>query len=264
LEAQASRAAERSRQPAISPERDPVSTHNHQADLFETSRESPRELPEGMRYARELITPDEEQRLVQEMAALPFKEFEFHGFLGKRRTVSFGWQYDFNGGGLKQAGDMPEFLLPVRAVAARLAGLDPSALEHALLIEYGPGAAIGWHRDRPQFGDVIGISLLSPCTFRLRRKAEHDLEKWTPVFGKKSRSKDNLVREDDSKKRHPARSTWERRSIDAEPRSAYLLRGPSRTEWEHSIPPLETLRYSITFRTLLPRPTPRSRGGSIV
>ena len=204
-----------------------MSIHNHQADLFETSRESAPQLPEGMRYAPELIPQDEAQRLVQEMAALPFKEFEFHGFLGKRRTVSFGWHYDFNGGGLKQAGYMPEFLLPVRAVAARFAGLDPSALEHALLIEYGPGAAIGWHRDRPQVGDVIGISLLSPCTFRLRRRAG---------------------------------STWERRSIAAEPRSAYLLRGPSRTEWEHSIPPLETLRYSITFRTLLPRPTPRSRG----
>ena len=197
-----------------------MSIQNHQADLFETSTESPHELPEGMRYARELITPEEEQRLVQEMAALPFKEFEFHGFLGKRRTVSFGWHYDFNGGGLKRSSEIPEFLLPVRALAARFAGLAPSALEHALLIEYGPGAAIGWHRDRPQFGDVIGISLLSPCTFRLRRKAG---------------------------------SKWERRSIAAEPRSAYLLRGPSRTEWEHSIPPLETLRYSITFRTLAQR-----------
>ncbi|HEU5273043.1 MAG TPA: alpha-ketoglutarate-dependent dioxygenase AlkB, partial [Xanthobacteraceae bacterium] len=112
--------------------------------------------------------------------------------------------------------------------AARFAGLDSSALEHALLIEYGPGAAIGWHRDRPQFGDVIGISLLSPCTFRLRRRGG---------------------------------AKWERRSIAAEPRSAYLLRGPSRTEWEHSIPPLETLRYSITFRTLVRRGTPSAGPG---
>lgn len=188
-----------------------------QIDLFEPATA----LPEGMRHAPALISPAEEQALVRALAALPFKEFAFHGFLGKRRTVSFGWHYDFNGGGLGRAGDIPDFLLPVRAQAARFAGLEPSSLEHALLIEYAPGAGIGWHRDRPQFGDVIGISLLSPCTFRLRQKLG---------------------------------TTWERRSLVAEPRSAYLLRGPSRSEWEHSIPPLETLRYSITFRSLAARP----------
>jgi alkylated DNA repair dioxygenase AlkB len=189
-----------------------------QAQLFESAPD----LPEGMRYAAELISPDEERALLEVLPALPFKEFEFHGFLGKRRTVSFGWHYDFNGGGLKQAGELPQFLLPLRKRAAEFASLEPSALEHALLIEYRPGAGIGWHRDRPQFGDVIGISLLAPCTLRLRRKAG---------------------------------SRWTRRALAAEPRSAYLLRGASRTEWEHSIPPLETLRYSVTFRTL--RETPR-------
>ena len=184
-----------------------------QSELFE----SVPDLPEGMRYVPRLISPGEERALLDKLPALPFKEFEFHGFLGKRRTVSFGWHYDFNGGGLKQAGLLPEFLLPLREQAAQFAGVEPSALEHALLIEYKPGAGIGWHRDRPQFGDVIGISLLAPCTFRLR---------------------------------HKAGSAWERRSLTAEPRSAYLLRGASRTEWEHSIPPLATLRYSVTFRTL--------------
>jgi alkylated DNA repair dioxygenase AlkB len=190
-----------------------VSALSQQPDLFDAAAA----LPQGMRYAAGLIAPAEEQALVRELGGLPFREFEFHGFLGKRRTVSFGWHYDFNGGGLKRASDIPEFLHPVRARAARFAELDPSALVHALLIEYAAGAGIGWHRDRPQFGDVIGISLLAPCTFRLRRKAG---------------------------------GRWERRSLTAEPRSAYLLRGPSRTEWEHSIPPLETLRYSITFRSL--------------
>jgi alkylated DNA repair dioxygenase AlkB len=112
---------------------------------------------------------------------------------------------------------LPDFLLPLRKRAAEFAGLEPLALEHALLIEYRPGAGIGWHQDRPQFGDVIGISLLAPCTFRLRRKIN---------------------------------TTWVRRALTAEPRSAYLLRGASRKEWEHSIPPLETLRYSVTFRTV--------------
>jgi alkylated DNA repair dioxygenase AlkB len=191
----------------------PVTVALKQGDLF--GREV--ELPQGTRYAAELIPADEEQALLTELRALPFKEFEFHGFLGKRRTVSFGWRYDFNGGGLQKAGDIPPFLLPVRQRAAHFAGLEASSLEHALLIEYTPGAGIGWHRDRPTFDDVIGISLLSTCTFRLRRKAG---------------------------------ARWERRSFTAEPRSAYLLRGPSRTEWEHSIPPLETLRYSITFRSV--------------
>jgi alkylated DNA repair dioxygenase AlkB len=184
-----------------------------QANLFENVPN----LPDGMRYRPELISAGEERTLLDKIPALPFKEFEFHGFLGKRRTVSFGWHYDFNGGGLKQAGELPDFLAPVRKRAAQFAGLDPSALEHALLIEYTAGAGIGWHRDRPQFGDVIGISLLARCTFRMRRTAG---------------------------------SAWERRSLMAEPRSAYLLRGASRTQWEHSIPPLETLRYSVTFRTL--------------
>jgi alkylated DNA repair dioxygenase AlkB len=138
-----------------------------QAELFERAPD----LPEGMRYAAELISPDEERALLELLPALHFKEFEFHGFLGKRRTVSFGWHYDFNGGGLKQAGELPQFLLPLRERAAEFASIEPPALEHALLIEYRPGAGIGWHRDRPQFGDVVGISLLAPCTFRLRRKA---------------------------------------------------------------------------------------------
>jgi alkylated DNA repair dioxygenase AlkB len=170
-----------------------------------------------MRYATDVLTTEEEKALLDMLPTLPFKEFEFHGFLGKRRVVSFGWHYDFNGDGLRQAGDLPDFLLLVRERAARFAGLAPAALEHALLLDYPPGAAIGWHKDRPAFGDVIGISLLAPCLFRMRRKVG---------------------------------STWERRSFTAEPRSAYLLRGPARNEWEHSIPPVNTRRYSVTFRTL--------------
>jgi alkylated DNA repair dioxygenase AlkB len=190
-----------------------VSETKLQSELFESAPD----LPEGMRYEREAISADEERVLLDKLPALPFKEFEFHGFLGKRRTVSFGWHYDFNGGGLKQAGELPDFLSPVRERAAAFAGIDACALEHALIIEYKAGAGIGWHRDRPQFGNVIGLSLLAPCSFRLRRK-----------IGAK----------------------WERRSLTAEPRSAYLLTGGSRTEWEHSIPPLDALRYSVTFRTL--------------
>jgi alkylated DNA repair dioxygenase AlkB len=194
-----------------------VPAQTTQRDLFEDVDA----LPDGMRYAAGLISSAEAQALLAELPRLPFREFQFHGFLGKRRTVSFGWRYDHNGGGLQPAGEMPAFLLPLRERVAGFAELDASTLEHALLIEYAPGAGIGWHRDRPAFDDVIGVSLLSACTFRLRRK----------VGG-----------------------AWQRRSLVAEPRSAYLLRGPSRNDWEHSIPPLTALRYSITFRSMSRRP----------
>jgi alkylated DNA repair dioxygenase AlkB len=142
-------------------------------------------------------------------------------------VVSFGLRYDFNGGGLKKADPMPPFLEPLRERAAAFAGLAPDRLAHALITEYRPGTAIGWHRDRPHYDDVIGISLLSPCTFRLRRKRG---------------------------------ASWERAVTRLDRRSVYLMRGPSREEWEHSIPAVEELRYSVTFRSLrVPDPEqPRS------
>jgi alkylated DNA repair dioxygenase AlkB len=182
-----------------------------QAELFENKAK----LPPGFRYQPELISPAEERRLVDRFGKLQFKPFEFQGFLGKRRIVSFGWRYDFNGGGLQETDDLPDFLLSAQKKAAAFAGLKPSDLQQVLLTEYRPGAAIGWHKDRSVFGDVVGISLLSACNFRLRRKIG---------------------------------ATWERASIVLAPRSAYLLQGAVRTEWEHSIPGVTELRYSITFR----------------
>jgi alkylated DNA repair dioxygenase AlkB len=177
-------------------------------------------LPGGFRYAPDIVSAEEEHKLVQQMPSLPFKEFEFQGFLGKRRVVSYGWRYDFKGGGFKQTDPIPDFLLPLRERAAAFAGLAPDDLAQALVLEYTPGAAIGWHKDRPVFDDVVGVSLLSPCIFRFRRK-------------------------DGAK--------WQRHSLAAAPRSIYLLRGPSRTQWEHSIPGVDALRYSVTFRSLANR-----------
>ena len=175
-------------------------------------------LPEGFRYAPDLLSRDAERALLAEFEALPFREFEFHGYTGKRRVVSFGWKYDFAARVLHEADDMPPFLVALRETAAAVAELAPGALQHVLVTEYGPGAAIGWHRDKDVFGEVVGISLLSPCTFRLRR-----------AVGER----------------------WERVNLVAEPRSAYVLRGPSRTVWEHSIPAVDALRYSITYRNLI-------------
>jgi alkylated DNA repair dioxygenase AlkB len=174
-------------------------------------------LPEGFTYQPEVISADEEGEVVQQLRQLPLEEFVFQGFLAKRRTLSFGWHYDFNERALQKADDIPEFLLGVRERAAEFAKMDPTRFQHVLVIEYQPGASIGWHRDKHVFGEVIGVSFLSPSRFRLRRRIG---------------------------------STWERVSITADPRSAYLLSGPARTEWEHSIPAVDSLRYSITFRNL--------------
>jgi len=177
----------------------------------------PAGAPEGLVYRPELVSAAEERALIERMSGLPFKPFEFQGFLGKRRTVSFGWSYRFDGSGLAPAEPLPDWLLPLRVRAAAFAGLVPDALEHALLIEYDGGAGLGWHRDRPVFGDVVGISLLAPAPLRFRRRQG---------------------------------AKWERFTLAVEPRSAYLLRGPARSEWEHSIPPMAALRYSVTFRTM--------------
>src|SRR5215213_4121932 len=165
------------------------------------------ELPEGFRYRPELISPAEESSLVARVRGLPFRDFEFHGHTGKRRVVSFGWHYDFSARHLRKADDIPDFLLSLRTAAAAFAGVKPAEFQHVLVTEYGPGAGIGWHRDKAVFGEVVGVSLLSTCVLRFRRAA--------------------------------GARKWERVNISAEPRSAYLLSGPARSEWEHSIPPVE-------------------------
>ena len=175
------------------------------------------EGPEGLTYESGFVEGAEEEALAARIAELDLKPFQFHGFEGNRRTASFGYHYAFDGSGLRRTDPIPDWLLPVRARAAGLIGVKPEAIEHVLVIEYGPSAGIGWHRDRPVFEDVVGISLLAPARLRFRRRRG---------------------------------SKWERFNLIAEPRSAYALQGAARNEWEHSIPPMEALRYSITFRTM--------------
>jgi alkylated DNA repair dioxygenase AlkB len=185
-----------------------------QADLFKDNLPP---QPDGFIYRANLITESEERDLVSFVKTLPFKEFQYQGFIGKRRVVSFGWRYDFNVRELQPAQELPVELQELRERAARFSGGDWKDWRQALITEYQPGSTIGWHKDRPEFGDVIGVSLLSPCTFRFRRR------------------------------RGPG---WERTSLIVEPRSAYLLSGAAREAWQHSIPAVDRLRYSITFRKL--------------
>jgi alkylated DNA repair dioxygenase AlkB len=184
-----------------------------QPDLFASAAPG----PPGFAYRSDVIAREDESALAARLAALPFEPFQFRGYEGRRRVVSFGLRYDFNGAGLVEAPAIPDWLAPLRAVAADLAGVEPAVFAHLLVNEYRPGAPIGWHRDRPAFGKVVGISLLAPALMRFRRR----------MGGR-----------------------FERISVPLAPRSAYLLDGPARSEWEHSLPPAAALRYSLTFRTL--------------
>lgn len=189
-----------------------------QGDLFDASgRALPASLPEGFSYQPELIDRDEERELIRHIRGLPFEPFDFHGHLANRQVVGFGLRYDYERRQVLEAPRIPDFLLPLRAKVAKFAGVAASEFAQVLINEYRLGAGIGWHRDKPHFEIVAGVSLLAPCSFRLRRKSG---------------------------------TAWDRETIELEPRSIYLMAGPSRNEWEHSIPPVEQHRYSVTFRTM--------------
>ena len=171
----------------------------------------------GLEHCEDFITQDEEQDLIGHLEAMDLAPFRFQGWLGKRRTQSFGWRYDFDDASFTQAEAIPDWLDAVRAKAATFADVAPEDFGHVLLARYDPSAGIGWHRDRPVFEDVVGISLGSPATLRFRQRTD---------------------------------TGFRRASLLLHPRSAYLLRGEVRHEWEHSIAPGKQLRFSITLRTL--------------
>ena len=179
-----------------------------------------RESPPGFHYREDFLTDADERLLLDGIASVAFSDFEMRGVVAKRRVAFFGRSYAQD-----VVPPIPEFLLPLRAAVAVWAGLDPSAFVMALVNEYRPGSPIGWHRDAPQYGQVAGVSLLSSCRMRFRPYATPQRDP-APV---------------------PRRTTHE---IVLEPRSAYLMTGAARASYEHHVPPVTALRYSITFRTL--------------
>lgn len=181
-------------------------------------------LPAGFEYRDEFITTEEEAHLLQEIGRVEFSAFEMRGVEARRRVAFFGASYDRGG---QVTPPLPEFLLPLRAKLARWSGVERDAFAMALINEYPPGAPIGWHRDAPQYGIVAGVSLLSPCRMKLR-----------PYVRSGARAAEPGTRRS---------ATHE---ILLERRSAYLMRGEARGAFEHHIPAVSTLRYSITFRTL--------------
>ena len=187
-----------------------------QFDLF--GQGAPAKIgPEGFGYTPDLLTLAQEADLAARLAELPFQPFAFHGHFGNRQVVTFGYRYDYDRRQVQEAAPIPDFVLEARAAVAAWAGRPADDFVQCLINRYAPGAGIGWHRDKPQFGTVAGISLLAPCVMRLRLKQG---------------------------------DRWDRAGVPLAPRSAYLLTGPARTQWEHSITPQAALRYSITFRTL--------------
>lgn len=181
--------------------------------------------PEGFQYAADFISPEEERTLVEHISRMEFSEVRMRGVTARRRVRQFGWRYSFESFRLTEGPEVPDFLRPLRARAGEFAGVTAEALSETLVTEYQTGATIGWHRDAPMFGLVVGISLLSACTFRFRRgPGTHE----KPL------------------------------SLELAPRSAYLLDGEARRDWQHSIPATKGLRYSVTFRTLRKGPNRRT------
>ena len=180
--------------------------------------------PEGLHYAAGFVSPPIEEKLILGIQALPLQPFQFGQFKGKRRVASFGFRYDYALRRLRGADPIPSWLAEIIAEVETFGG-PRTRIQQVLCTEYDIGVGIGWHRDKPHFDKVFGLSLGSACKLRFRR---------------------------------PAGKTWNRFTLNAEPRSLYMMSGASRQVWEHSIPPVEAPRYSITFRTMTNGPDLRT------
>ena len=192
-----------------------------QDDLFGAPRPA---LPPGMRYQADFLTRDEELHWIAFAQVQPLAEMDYKGFLAKRRVVSFGGKYDYRANQLGEGPPIPPELAPLREKVAQWLGVPSDAFTQVLVAEYREGTPLGWHRDVPDFEDVVGVSLLSEAVMRFRP--------YPPRAPKKA----DILK------------------VTVQPRSIYLLRGPARWDWQHSVAPTPMLRYSITFRT------PRRRG----
>ena len=171
----------------------------------------------GLNYVEDFVDPGEETALIGRIESLGLAPFRFQGWLGKRLTRSFGWRYDFDNASFVSTEPIPDWLAPLRDRAAEFAKIPADDFAHALVVRYDPGAGIGWHRDRPVFDQVVGVSLGAPASMRFRQRTA---------------------------------GGFKRASVALDPRSAYLLSGEVRHDWEHSIAPGNALRFSITFRSL--------------
>jgi alkylated DNA repair dioxygenase AlkB len=178
----------------------------------------PRNLPQGFEYRSEFLTQEEEGKLIARLQTLSFKEAQYKQWLAKRRVVSYGGSYDFTHNELLTAPALPPWLDPLRQQIAQWSNVPVANFNHAMVAEYRPGTPLGWHRDVPQFEEVVGVSLAGAARMRFRP--------YPPTPGQRA-----LL------------------ALQIEPRSIYRMRGPARWQWQHAVSPTKELRYSITFRT---------------
>ena len=178
---------------------------------------------EGLTYRAGFVAEEEERDLLTRIEHLPFQDVVIRGGVARRKVIHFGYDYDYEGWSIRPSEPPPTFLEPLILRCAGAAGVERPSLEQVMIARYAAGATIGWHRDAPMFGEpVIGVSLGAPCTMRFRRKQD---------------------------------DRWQRETLELEPRSLYILAGAARKDWQHSIPPVPALRYSITFRVVRRRKT---------
>jgi alkylated DNA repair dioxygenase AlkB len=190
-----------------------------QPDLFAAAAH----LPPGLRYETEFLARDEEADLLRAISDLTLTEARYKQYTARRRTASFGAGYDFDSNALQPAPPIPAFLLQLRERVGKWCAIAPGEFEQALVTEYRPGTPLGWHRDVPDFGDVVGISLAGAARMRFRPYPPATATHGAPF------------------------------ALDLEPRSIYALRGEARWRWQHAVSATKELRYSITFRTMARR-----------
>ena len=176
-------------------------------------------FPAGFSYVPEFLNSDEEENLLFEISKIQLHTFTFQGFEAKRKVASFGYDYSFDKRTISKGNPIPnQFQWLIEKVIDYLK--EPKDFAEMLITQYPTGSVINWHRDAPPFDIIVGISLLGDCRFRFR---PHDKAKQ----GRKS-----II------------------SFPVKRRSLYVMKGPARSAWEHSILPVPAIRYSITLRTL--------------
>ena len=187
-----------------------------QASLFDTEETA---FPPGMRFETDWLGADEEAALIEAIGALELREARYKQYTARRRVASFGGKFDYDNNRLLPAPPIPPAFEPLRQRVARWLGVAPELFSQMLVAEYAPGTPLGWHRDVPDFESIVGVSLRGEGEMRFR-----------PYPPESARAADM-------------------RSLVLPPRSAYVLEGPARWQWQHSIVPTQVLRYSISLRT---------------
>jgi alkylated DNA repair dioxygenase AlkB len=184
--------------------------------------------PDNFVYVADSLTPEEQTSLLRDLRALDYQHDTFRGQRLKRGNAQFGYAYVSTGRKLEAATGFPDFLRPIMSGARALCP-DGTEFNQCIVTRYPPGSGIGWHTDAPRFGDsIVGVSLGGAARLQFRRKGADDV-------------------------------SYE---VLAESGSMYLMRGPSRWEYQHQVVPVKSERYSLTFRHVteeIPRRPERSR-----